>query len=83
MPSNKEMMSLRLPLELKNKLELLAQATGRSKSVLAVEALNKYIEAESWQIKAIQDGLKQANEGKLISHEDVKSKWVKKAQGNA
>lgn len=83
MSSNKGTMSLRLPCELKNKLELLAEATGRNKSALAIEALDKYIETESWQIKAIQDGLKQANEGKFTSHEDVKAKWLKKAQGNA
>lgn len=83
MSSNKETMSLRLPAELKNKLELLAEATGRNKSVLAIEALDKYLEAESWQIKEIQEGLKQANEGMFISHEDVKAKWQKKAQKNA
>lgn len=83
MSSNKETMSLRLSAELKNKLELLAEATGRNKSVLAIEALDKYLETESWQIKAIQDGLKQANEGKFVSHSEVKTKWLKKAQGNA
>ena len=77
-----ESMSLRLPQETKHKLELLSEATGRNKTVLTIEALNQYIETEAWQIAAIQEGLKQANEEKFVSHEDVKSKWLKKVQGN-
>ena len=74
----KESFSLRLPDEVKNKLELVADATGRTKSFIAIEAISKYCDLQAWQIKAIQEGIKQANEGKLIDHEELKAKWVKK-----
>lgn len=78
-----EAMSLRLSQETKQQLELLAEATGRKKTALAAEALDKYVKTEAWQIEAIQKGLKQAEDNKFVSHEDVKAKWLKKAKNNA
>ena len=68
-------MSIRLPLELKQSLENLAHATKRSKSFCTVEAISEYLARESWQIEAIQEGIKDADNGKLVDHKDVKS-WV-------
>ena len=70
-----EQFSLRIPKDTKNKLEELAKATGRSKAFIAVEAIDKYIELESWQIGAIQDGIKAVDEGKTISINDIKKEW--------
>lgn len=70
--------SLRLSEELKNKLELVAKATGRTKSYIATEAINSYCDLQAWQISAIQEGIKQADNGELISHEEIKSKWERK-----
>lgn len=70
-----EQFSLRIPKDTKNRLEELAKATGRSKAFIAVEAIDKYIELESWQIGAIQDGIKAVDEGKTISINDVKKEW--------
>ncbi len=74
----KESFSLRLPDEVKNKLELVADATGRTKSFVAIEAISNYCDLQAWQIKAIQEGIKQANEGKMIDHEELKAKWEQK-----
>ena len=70
-----EQFSLRIPKDTKNKLEELAKATGRSKAFIAVEAIDKYIELESWQIGAIQDGIKAVDEGKTVSINDIKNEW--------
>ena len=70
-----EQFSLRIPKDTKNRLEELAKATGRSKAFIAVEAIDKYIELESWQIKAIQDGIKAVDEGETISINDIKKEW--------
>lgn len=78
MATNKNMMSLRLPEETKIKLELLADATDRNKSTLVLEAIDNYLDTQSWQIAAIQEGVKQADNGEFISFEDVKSKWLNK-----
>ena len=70
-----EQFSLRIPKETKNKLEELAKATGRSKAFIAVEAIDKYIELESWQIRAVQDGIKAGDEGETISIDKIKKEW--------
>ena len=78
MATNKNMISLRLPEETKTKLELLADATDRNKSTLVLEAIDNYLDIQSWQIAAIQEGLKQADNGEFISYENVKAKWLNK-----
>ncbi len=70
-----EQFSLRLPKGMKDKLQELADATGRTKAFLAQDAIERYLELESWQIKAIQDGLKEVDSGKVIPYEDIKNKW--------
>lgn len=76
----KESFSLRLPEETKNKLELISSATGRTKSFIAIEAINNYCDLQTWQISAIQEGIKQADEGKFVSHEELKAKWESKRE---
>ena len=44
--------SLRLPGELKDRIERYAQMTGRSKSFVAVEALTEYLD---WRLPQLQD----------------------------
>ena len=70
-----EQFSLRIPKNTKNKLEELAKATGRSKAFIAVEAIDRYIELEAWQIGAIQEGLQSVDEGKTISINQIKEDW--------
>lgn len=70
-----EQFSLRIPKDTKNKLEELAQATGRTKAFLAIEAIEKYLDMEAWQICAIQDGLKDIDKGNFVSMDEVKKEW--------
>jgi RHH-type transcriptional regulator, rel operon repressor / antitoxin RelB len=49
-----ETVTVRLPIEVKQKLEALAASTRRSKSWLAAEAIAAYVEAQSWQIQQIE-----------------------------
>ncbi|MGC5702799.1 ribbon-helix-helix protein, CopG family [Pseudomonas sp. NFXW11] len=75
-------MSLRLPDELAATLTLLAKATGRSKSFLAVDALREYLAREAWQIEEIQKALQEADAGDFASAEDVAAvtdKWLNHA----
>ena len=73
----KEVMTIRLDSETKNKLEELAKATARSKSYLATEAIRDYIQINEWQIRAIREGIRQADAGELIPHEEIVEKWDK------
>ncbi len=68
-------MSVRLPGELSRELDLLAKATKRSKSFCAVEAIKSYVEREAWQIKAVEEGIEDAESNRLVGHREVK-KWV-------
>ena len=71
----KEIITIRVEPEIKEKLDQMAHATKRSKSYLASEALQEYIKLNEWQIKAIQEGIRQADEGQLIPHEEIKARW--------
>lgn len=70
-----EQFSLRIPKETKYRLENLAQATGRSKAFLALDAIEKYLEIEAWQIQAIQEGLQDIEKNECSPIEDVKKSW--------
>jgi len=70
-----EQFSLRLSKKTKDMLQKLADATGRTKAFLAQDAIERYLEIESWQIKSIQDGIKAVDEGNVVSLEDIKQEW--------
>jgi len=70
-----EQFSMRISKETKEKLESLAKATGRSKAFIAIEAIEKYCDLEAWQISAIQRGIKDMDEGRFVSLEEVKKEW--------
>lgn len=70
-----EQFSLRLPKDTKTRLEELAKATGRTKAFLAQDAIEKYLELESWQINAIRQGIKDIENNDIISFDDVKAEW--------
>ena len=70
-----EQFSIRLPNGTKERLQALADALGRTKSFLVQDAVEKYLEAEAWQIRAIQEGIKAADDGKVIPYRDIKLEW--------
>jgi predicted transcriptional regulator len=71
-------MTIRLEPELKHRLDLLAEATHRSKSFLAAEALREFVELNEWQISEIKQALSEADAEDFASDQDVKDtldKW--------
>jgi len=64
-------LTLRLNLTTKEKLDKLAFATNRSKSFLAAEAINRYLEIEAWQISEIEKSLLEADEGDFADDNQV------------
>ena len=71
-------LTLRLTAETKRKLDRLARATGRTKSLLTHLAIDAYVALEAWQVEAIHQGVHTADAGKLIEHDTLKRKWEKK-----
>jgi predicted transcriptional regulator len=70
-----EQFSLRLPKGTKDRLQELADATGRTKAFLAQDAIERYLEMEAWQINAIQEGIKAVDNGDVVQYNDIKHEW--------
>jgi len=70
-------LSIRLNPETRDQLEDLADATGRTKSFIAAEAIESYIALQSWQVKAIETAVSKADskKAKFIEHEKV-ADWL-------
>ncbi len=71
-------MTIRLEDDVKDRLDQLAQATHRSKSFLASEAIRAFVETNEWQIGEIKAALNEADAGDFASEQDVQamaSKW--------
>jgi RHH-type transcriptional regulator, rel operon repressor / antitoxin RelB len=64
-------LTLRVPSEMKEQLDKLADATHRSKSYLAGEAIRRYLDLESWQIGEIQQAIQEADANDFASDEEV------------
>jgi len=69
--------NVRLPDALYNQIEELSKATARTKSFLAIDALTNYVQNESWQIRDIQEGIKEADAGEFATDEQVKAVFSK------
>jgi predicted transcriptional regulator len=63
----------RIDEETSRKLEQLAQATLRSRSWLVSEAIRRYLKEESWQVAAIEEGIRQADAGNFADDKDVQT----------
>jgi len=72
------LISVRVPADVAKRLAALAKATDRSKSYVAAHAIEEYLTLQEWQIKAIQQGVDEADAGKLVDHSEAVqrlSKW--------
>jgi RHH-type transcriptional regulator, rel operon repressor / antitoxin RelB len=73
MPS--ETFTVRVDSTVKERLEKLAKSTGRSRSFLAAEAINEFLELNEWQVAGIAQAAASLDKGDGVSHETVKA-WV-------
>ena len=64
-------LTLRVNTKTKAKLDKLAEATKRSKSFLAAEAIERYLEVEAWQIREIKQALKEGDAGDFVSDAEL------------
>lgn len=72
-------LSFRVEEGLALQLDQLAEATDRDRQYHLKRALARYVEAESWHLQAIAEGIADADAGKLTDLETVKAKWVSRA----
>jgi predicted transcriptional regulator len=64
-------------------LDQLALATDRDRQYHLKRALARYVEAESWHVKAVAEGLADIEAGRTTALETVKAKWVARAANRA
>ena len=67
-----------LTTDLKDRLERLAEATQRSKSFLAAEAIRDFVDLNEWQVGEIREAVAEADREDFASTErvdDVFGKW--------
>lgn len=72
-------LNIRLPEATHTRLAQLTQSTGRTKSFLAVEALNAYLDQQAWQIAEVTDAIAEADRGEFASEEDLAAVFAKYA----
>lgn len=76
----KEPVSFRIKKQIKNDLAILAESTGRSQTFLVEEALQEYININVWQINAIKEGIKAADNGELYTTEELLAQLEKSGE---
>jgi predicted transcriptional regulator len=72
-------LNFRVPPAIKEQLEKLAETTGRSKTALATEALQGYLEEQMWHVAEIKDAIKEADAGDFADQEEVEAVFNKHA----
>jgi RHH-type transcriptional regulator, rel operon repressor / antitoxin RelB len=67
--------TVRVDQKVKRRLEKLAESTGRSRSHLAAEAINEYLDVNEWQVAGIKQAMASLDRGEGVSHQQVKD-WI-------
>ena len=65
------LISVRVPKDVAKRLADLAEATDRSKSYVAGQAIEEFLALQEWQVKAIHQGIAEADAGKFVRHEEA------------
>jgi RHH-type transcriptional regulator, rel operon repressor / antitoxin RelB len=73
-----ETMTVRLEDSVFEKLEQLAKVTTRTRSFLAAQAISEFVKTQEWQLAEIEHGIKEADAGELVSHEEIVDYWKQK-----
>lgn len=68
--------SARVPENLSQELDRLADATQRNRSWHIAEAIRLYLDEQAWQVQEIQEALDDYRSGnaELVSHEEVEAR---------
>ena len=81
--SESETLTVRLASTTKNKLGQLAAQTNRTKSYLAAEAIDAYVERELEIVSGIERGLADMKAGKVVSHAGAMARLRKTVKATA
>ena len=68
--------SVRLDAELNDRLVAIAAALDRPKSWVIEQAVADFVSLQEWQLAAVEEGIRDAEAGRVVAHEDVVA-WVR------
>ncbi|TDX82079.1 putative transcriptional regulator [Neorhizobium sp. R1-B] len=63
--------TIRVPDEVADRLNQIAQKLDRSRSYMAAQAIEDFVSREEWQLAEIEDGIAEAERGEFASDDDV------------
>ena len=72
-------LTIEIPVEVRERLERLAESTDQPAAMLATDAIRSFVDLQEWQVQEIRDGVREADAGELASDEEVAAvfaKWV-------
>jgi predicted transcriptional regulator len=68
--------TIRLTTELDEQVTKIAEAMNRPKSWVIEQAVKDFVAVQEWHLAAIDEGLRDADAGRVVPHEDVAA-WVR------
>lgn len=68
--------SVRLPPELNKQVTDIAHALDRPKSWVIEQAIKDFVTVQAWHLAAIDEGVQDADAGRVVPHDDVVA-WVR------
>jgi predicted transcriptional regulator len=68
-------LTVRVDEKVRKRLEMLAKSTARSRSFLAAEAIEQFLDANEWQVAGIRQAMASLDAGQGVAQDDVKA-WV-------
>ncbi len=73
--SKSQPVSVRLAPELNRRIAKIAAALDRPKSWAIERAVEEYVTVHEWQVAAIEQGIRAADQGRTVPHDEVAA-WV-------
>jgi predicted transcriptional regulator len=70
-------LTVELPVEVKERLDALAETTSSSTSRLATDAIQLFVDLKEWQVNEIREGIREADAGDFASDEEVAAVFAK------
>lgn len=65
--------NVRLPEDLYDQIDALAKATASTKRHVTIDALSDHVQCESWQIRDIHEGIREADAGEFATEDQVRA----------
>lgn len=80
--SRSSLLTLRLDPATKKRLDDVAKSTQRTRALVAAQAVHDFLEVNDWQVREIEKGVQEADNGEFATDEEVKrvtTKWSNRA----